>query len=194
MTRLLILLMAIVLSSCSDDSAERKIAYERAQQKSQEVFLAISNAWKFNTVPMNPQSERLRATWGPWRVFLSELEQKPQSTINAFRAKSKMLATRARELQSVPPPYNRPEIISRIAVLTTKINELDVYINLNRIPKDKVVTLVAEINQEMASFQAQLAEIVRRSQIPREQGESDLIRMRDTARAIPTPAKPLKIE
>ncbi len=194
MTRLFVLFFAFVMGSCSDDSAERKLAYEREQQKSQEVFAAISKAWQFNTSPMNPQSQNLQATWGPWRVFLRELEQKPQSTITAFREKSKLLSTRAAELQDIPPPYNRPEVISRISVLRTKIHELDLYINLNRIPREKVTALVSEINQELASFQAQLAEIARRNQIPREQGESDLIKMRDTARAIPTPAKPMKFE
>ena len=194
MHRLLALVLMIAISSCSDDSAERKIAYEREQQKSQQVFAEISRAWHFKTAPMNPQSQKLRANWGPWRVFLSELEQKPQSTITAFRKKSTILSTRARELKDIPAPYNRPEVASRIAVLTTKVNELDLYINLDRIPSDKIISLVADINTELVSFQDQLAEIARRSQIPREQGESDLIRMRDTARAVPGPAKPMKVE
>ena len=197
MTRFLIiafLAIAIAGTSCTDDSAERKMAYEREAQKRQQVFSAISKAWQFNTQPANPQSENLKVSWGPWRVFLSELEQKPQSTITAFRAKTKILATRARELQDIPPPYNKPQVISRIAVLRTKINELDLYINLERIQEAKITELVAEINAELASFQGQLAEIARRSQIPREQGESDLIRMRDTSRAIPGPIKPIKFE
>lgn len=194
MTRILTVLLAFAMGACSDDSAERKIAYEREQQKSQEVFAAISRSWQFRTVPMNVQSENLRASWEPWRIFLRELEQKPQSTITAFRAKSKLLSTRAQDLQNIPTPYNRPEVISRISVLRTKIHELDLYINLNRIPRDKVTVLVSEINAEIASFQSQLAEIARRNQIPREQGESDLIRMRDTSRAIPGPSKPMKFE
>jgi hypothetical protein len=43
----------------------------------------------------------------------------------------------------------------------------------------------------LASLGRQMDEIVRRSEIPKEEGESDMIRMLDTARAIPpTPKKP----
>ena len=49
----------------------------------------------------------------------------------------------------------------------------------------KVVKNIGEINQEILSLQLQLEEIVRRSQIPKEAGEPDRIRIQDTTRAIP---------
>mgnify|MGYP001491004032 FL=1 len=73
-----------------------------------------------------------------------------------------------------------------ISVSFCKINSLNLYINLDEIPDDKVVALVIEINIELISLQKQLDEIVRKSTIPREEGESDLIQMLDTSRAIPT--------
>ena len=82
--------------------------------------------------------------------------------------------------------YNKPEVKSRIAVLICKINSLNLYINLDEIPDDKVVALIIEINIELRSLQNQLDEIVRKSTIPKEEGESDLIQMLDTSRAIPT--------
>jgi hypothetical protein len=82
--------------------------------------------------------------------------------------------------------YNKPEVKSRIAVLICKINSLNLFINLDEIPDDKVVALIIEINIELISLQKQLDEIVRKSTIPREEGESDLIQMLDTSRAIPT--------
>ena len=78
-----------------------------------------------------------------------------------------------------------PEIKSRIAVLTTKVNSVNLYIHLNQIPDKKIVQLVQEINAEVASIQWQLDEIRRKSEIKTEEGESDMLKMLDTTRAIP---------
>ena len=70
--------------------------------------------------------------------------------------------------------------------MTTQINSLDLYMNLDNVPAEKVVALVPEINIAIASLQLQFEEIVRKDKIPMEQGESDMIRMLDTTRAIPS--------
>ena len=62
---------------------------------------------------------------------------------------------------------------------------MNLFINLNQIQDTKVVKNITEINEEISSLQLQLEEIVRRSQIPKEAGEPDRIRVQDTARAIP---------
>ncbi len=62
---------------------------------------------------------------------------------------------------------------------------LDLYIHLNDIPDQNVLVLVGEINTELASLQNEMQKIVQKSKIPLEEGESDLLKMLDTARAIP---------
>jgi hypothetical protein len=62
---------------------------------------------------------------------------------------------------------------------------LDLFIHLNDIPDQKVLVLVGEINEELISLQNQMDKIVQKSKIPLEEGESDLLKMLDTARAIP---------
>jgi hypothetical protein len=124
--------------------------------------------------------------WNEWRIFLSELNQKPKSTIGAFQKKAKELSKKAADLNNnIPIAYNKPEVKSRIAVLISKVNALNLFINLDEIPYQKVVALVTEINIQLVSLQTQLDEIVRKSTIPKEEGESDLIQMLDTSRAIP---------
>ena len=59
------------------------------------------------------------------------------------------------------------------------------FIHLNQIPDDKIVKLVDEINVEIDYLQLQMEEIVQRSLIPREEGEPDFQKMKDTTRAIP---------
>jgi hypothetical protein len=68
---------------------------------------------------------------------------------------------------------------------------LDLFIHLNQTPAAKVVKLIGEINTEIEYLQLQFEEIVQRSLIPREPGEPDFVKMKDTARAIPnTPIIP----
>ena len=45
--------------------------------------------------------------------------------------------------------------------------------------------LIGEINAELVSLQRQMDKITEKSKIPVEEGESDMLRMLDTTRAIP---------
>ncbi len=176
---------AFVIFSCADDP-DRSGAQKRDIKKKEQVFNTINTAWKFNSEPINPASQALVSSWAAWRDLLRELSQKPQSSIGAFQKKSKVLSQKIAELpKQIPAQYNKPEVRSRIAVLTTKINSLDLFINLDEIPAQKVSALINDVNLEMNGLQNQFQEIVRKSQIPKEQGEADMIRMLDTSRAVP---------
>lgn len=189
--RYYVILAAVLLCfSCNDDDERRIVETARDNKKKEAVFANINSAWYFNTQPINPASQSLVANWQQWRIFLDELSQKPKTTIGAFRKKAKTLSVKAKDLgASIPIVYNKPEIRSRIAVLQTKINSLNLFINLSDIPDKKVIDQIKEINIELASLQHQIGEIVRKNQIPKEEGESDMIRMLDTARAIPSVPK-----
>lgn len=179
------------MTSCKDEATNRHAENAKNVKKKAIIFDHINKGWNFNAQPMNTVSRSLINTWTEWRDFHNELAQKPKMTIGAFQKKAKSLSKKVAALtNTIPNPYNKPEIRSRISVVATKINALNLYINLDEIPDQKVVSLVAEINMELASLQAQLDEIVRKSLIPIEEGESDLIRMRDTARAIPSHTNP----
>ncbi len=186
LSRLVCLLFALLIVASCDDDEKRRAEIERDQKKQEAVFTKINSAWNFNTHPMNPTSQTLSTNWAEWRVFLHELGQKPKSTIGAFRSKARNLSVKARDLNNnIPIQFDRPEIKSRLAVLATKVNSLNLYINLGEIPADKVITLISDINTELVSVQDQMGEISRRAEIPKEEGEADIIKMRDTARAIP---------
>lgn len=183
----LLLLSAIV--SCNDES-QREAEKVRDAKKKELVFNNIVKAWNFNTQPVNQTSQSLVSDWKEWREILAELEQKPQSSIGAFQKKAKVLSQKGAALAAnVPVKYNKPEVKSRISVLNTKINALDLFVNLNNIPDAKVTLVIADINLELAGLQRQLDEIVKKALVPREEGESDMIRMLDTSRAIPTVPK-----
>ena len=185
-----LLLLLVFLSSCQEDPKSRALEQEKETQKREVIFSNINNGWNFNSQPINETSRELTINWAEWRVFLSELGQKPKSSISAFQQKAKTLSKRAIELNNnIPIKFNLPEIKSRIAVITTKVNAVNLYINLNQIPGNKIVQLVQEINTELVSFQSQLEEIIVKSEIKIEDGEGDMLLL-DTTRAIPTNPNP----
>ncbi len=191
-----VLLMAfLLLFSCQDNKEQRLIENTKDAKKKETIFNNINKGWNFNADPINPPSQGLVAMWPEWRIFFLELKNKPKSSIGAFQKKAKELSKKVAELNNnIPMAYNKPEVKSRIAVLISKINSLNLFINLDEIPDQKVVNLVTEINIQLISLQSQLDEIVRKSAIPKEEGESDLIQMLDTSRAIPTRQISPKIE
>jgi hypothetical protein len=172
--------------SCQENKDQRLVENAKNAKKQEIIFNNINKGWNFNAKPINTASQGLVTMWNEWRLFLNELNRKPKSTIGAFQKKAKELSKKAADLNNnIPIAYNKPEVKSRISVLISKINALNLFINLDEIPDQKVVALVAEINIQLVSLQSQLDEIVRKSTIPKEEGESDLIQMLDTSRAIP---------
>ncbi len=181
-----ILSLAFVLFSCKDDSQKRLVENQKDIKKKELIFSNIEKAWVFNANPINATSQANKSTWNEWRMFLTELEQKPKKTIGAFQKKSTEISKKVMDLNNnIPIDLNKPQIRSRISALITKVRMLDLYIQLDNIPDQKVVVLVGEINIELASMQNQMDLIVRKSKIPLEDGESELKKMLDTARAIP---------
>lgn len=186
-----ILFLMIIWVSCQDDDAKRETARLKNLEKREKVFETINKNWNFSEKPMNEELQTWLNNWSEWRNFLTELKQKPKSSIGAFKKKSKTLSKKVKDLNNnIPIKFASPQVKSRIAILTTQINSLDLYMHLDNVPAEKVVALVPEINKALMSLQLQFEEIVRRDKIPMEQGESDMIKMLDTTRAIPsTPIK-----
>lgn len=187
---LYILFFSLLLVSCQNDNKLLIIEQQKEAQKKEVVFNNINRGWVFDISPIEPVTQDKINGWMEWRAFLTEINQKPKSTIGAFQKKAAALSKKVVELNNnIPAEFNKPQIKARIAVITTKIKSMDLFIHLNQIPSGKVVKLISEINTEIDYFQLQLEEIVKRSQIPMEEGESDIIRMKDTARAIPNELK-----
>lgn len=181
-----LLLFSLAFVSCQNDNKILIIEQQKEAQKKEVVFKNINNGWAFNISPIEPITQAKVNSWMEWKAFLTEINQKPKSTIGAFQKKASALSKKVDALTfTIPAEFNKPQIKARIAVLSTKMKSMDLFIHLNQIPSNKVVKLISEINTEIDYFQLQLEEIVKRSQIPMEEGESDIIKMKDTTRAIP---------
>ena len=190
-----LLSLFFVLNSCKNENEKRLVENKKDTQKKEVIFSNINKAWVFNTNPINEVSRSTVLSWNDWRSFLEELGQKPKKTIGAFQKKSAEISKKAIALNdNIPTEFNTPQIKARIAILITKVRMLDLYIHLEDIPDKKVVALVPEINTELVSLQNQMNKIVQKSKIPLEEGESELLRMLDTTRAIPNTMQPNTIK
>ena len=176
----------LFLISCQNDTETQLKEQKKEAKKAEAIFRNIENGWEFVIEPMEPIAQSKINQWQEWRSFVNEIQQKPKSSIGAFQKKAEVLSSQATSLNNnIPAQFNKPPIKSRITALSTRVKALDLYIHLTQIPDKKVIENIGEINQEINSIQLQIEEMVRRSQIPIETGESDIIRMKDTARAVP---------
>lgn len=183
---ILLLFLVFASYSCKNNNEKRRAENKIAIQKKELIFSSIDKGWVFYDSPINTASEASAKSWSQWRVFLSELAQKPKKTIGAFQQKARALSKKAMALNdNIPSQYDKPQIKSRISTLITKVRLLDLFIHLDNVPDKKINLLVSEINTELVSLQRQMDKIVEKSKIPLEEGESDLKKMMDTTRAIP---------
>ncbi|MBC8643514.1 hypothetical protein H9W95_03840 [Flavobacterium lindanitolerans] len=139
----ILLVLFCFLVSCKDDEAARLQANAKDAKKNEQIFASIDKAWNFNPQPMNPTVVTMIQNWSEWRLFMTELQQKPKSSIGAFQQKARTLSQKAMNLNNnIPAAFDKPEIKSRIMTLITKVRSLDLFINLNQIQEQKVIKLI----------------------------------------------------
>jgi hypothetical protein len=177
----------LLLSSCKEDNQQRNAENKKAAQKNEVIYQEIIKKWDFYATPINSTSEQSVKIWTEFRQFLDELGQKPSKTLGAFQKKAAELSKKVQQLpNNIPFQFQQPQIKSRISTLITKVRLLDLFIHLDTIPTKKVIALINEINIELVSLQRQMDKITEKSKIPVEEGESEMLRMLDTTRAIPS--------
>ncbi|MEO0060346.1 MAG: hypothetical protein RLZZ312_1993 [Bacteroidota bacterium] len=176
----------LLFLGCKDDGVNQAASQQRDVKKKELIFATVNAGWIFRINDLQPEAQNLTSNWPAWRLFINELKQKPKSSIGAFQKKSKTLSKYADSVhKTIPTKLQKPAIKARITVILTMVRNLELYMNLQTVQADKAVIIISEINQAINSFQMQLDEMVRKSQIPVEQGEPDLIKIMDTTRAIP---------
>lgn len=182
---LVVLLVAGIITSCKEDDSKRVAEQERYQEKRTQVLTNISRAWKFREMQLSPRSQELVQDWAQWRLFFSELSNTPTGTIEAFQKKSKDLTRKADDMfQTLPEGMQIVELRSRFLVLLNYFRSLEMFVNLDEIPEQKVMLLIQEINQQLSSIELQMEEMHRKKDIKMEAGEAEMLRLLDTSRAV----------
>ena len=174
---LVFVLLLILFSGCKEDNNKKnnKQIY-KARKEKELVFSTINKTWNFAPRTLSQEAQTITNNWNDWRLFTSELYQKPKGTIGAFQRKTKSLVQKVAILNNtIPEKINKPQIKSRLMAIVTKVKALHTFINLDRIPEKKVVTLITDLNSELIAFQDQIEEIVRRSHIQKEEGEQEML-------------------
>ena len=173
---------SLLFFSCKQNE-EQVVLVEKMEKKNRESFEQINKAWQLNIPVTSPEVRGVLNQWQDWKNFEEELQQKPKSSISAFKQKVLNLVTKSTTLHTnVPANFNIPQVRSRIVALQTKILALDTYFSLDVVPHEKVQNLIAAINKELNAFYMQCEEIVIKNRIPTEIGEPKIISISDTTR------------
>jgi hypothetical protein len=178
----ILFIFSLGLISCEND-AQQKIEAQKIAQKNEAVFKNISKMWQFNFPNPRPEVAGTLNQWNEWRQFEIELSQKPKSTLSAFKLKTKNVSSKADTLAiTAPYEYQKPQILSRLTTLNTKIKSLETFMNLEVIPQEKIAKLIPEINEEISGLYKQWEEIIIKKAIPKEFGEEYMLQALDTTR------------
>lgn len=173
---------SVIFFSCNKNE-EQALIVEKMEKKNRASFEQINKAWQLNIPITSPEVRGVLNQWQEWKNFEEELQQKPKSSINAFKHKVLNLVAKSTSLhENVPPRFNIPQVRSRIVALQTKILALDTYFSLDVVPHEKVQNLIAAINKELNAFYMQCEEIIIKNSIPTEIGEPKIISISDTTR------------
>ena len=175
--------LTLALFSCEDDEKKRIAETQRTIKQNDSILKVISRNWIFDVPPPTAKVIEKIGNWNEWQQFNSELKQKPTGSLSAFRQKTKVLVNKADQIKNnLPPFFNKPQVQARMDVLITKIKSLYTYISIETIPDKKVISIINDINHEIRALQNQLDEIVRFSEIKKEEGEEQMLRALDTVR------------
>ena len=79
--------IVITILSCKNDSEKQLLDTERELKKTELIVNNVSKSWTFNASPSNSASQANAVKWTEWRLFMSELNQKPKKSIRAFQNK-----------------------------------------------------------------------------------------------------------
>lgn len=181
----------IFLSSCQ----KKEISAEEHQllitQKRDSVFKTIDNQWIVQMPKINQTIQSNLVNWKEWNDFEKEYRVKPVTSLSAFTKKATKLSQLATELQNnIPEIYNTPDVRSRIFLLNTNLNSLEMLLELDLIPAKEVKDLFTKINKNYQSIVNQFDEIHVRKAIPMEIGEKEMIQSLDTIKRATSSAIP----
>lgn len=175
------LFLSIFLFSCEENNTQAE--NEKIIAKNSQTFNLVNSVWNLSVPSTSPNVARELANWNAWQQFVIEINQKPKSNLTAFQLKTKNLSSKIDSLQlNIPLEFDKPQVKSRIAALSTKVRMLDNFIQLTDVPQNKIKALIPEINEEIAALVGQWEEIYIKKQIPVEEGESYMIKALDTTR------------
>lgn len=171
----------LLFSSCEEKGITVEEQQKILDKKRDSIFKTIDDQWIIQIPKINQNVQNHLVNWKVWNDFEKEYRIKPVTSLSAFHKKAQRLSKLASEMQNnIPEVYNKPDVKSRIDLLNTNINSLEMLLELDLIPAKEVKELFAKINKNYQSIANQFDEILIRKAIPMEVGEQDMIQSLDT--------------
>lgn len=172
--------ISFVFWNCQSDQ-NVTVSLSDSEVRQNEVFHEVSKHWQFTSKELTTEAQNYLNNWEEWRAFHEEAKTKPLATLSAFKQKSQLLTERVAALESsIPEFYQNPQIKTRLKVLLTNFQSLDMYLHLDDVPLKKVKYYLAEINKNWQQLIEKMNELQYKSVIPKEEGEINAIIMKDT--------------
>lgn len=81
------LLILLLLVSCQNNNKELIVEQQKEAEKREVIFNIIERGWVFDISPIEATTQSKINNWVEWRNFITEINQKPKSTIGAFQKK-----------------------------------------------------------------------------------------------------------
>lgn len=170
-----------LFSSCQDNEKSAEEQQMLIAQKRDSIFKTIDDQWVIQIPKVNQNVQSNLVNWKEWNDFEKEYRVKPVTSLSAFLKKAQRLSKLAADLQNnIPEVYNNPDVRSRIFLLNTNLNSLEMLLALDLIPAKEVKELFGKINKNYQSLANQFDEILIRKAIPMEVGEKEMIQSLDT--------------
>lgn len=172
-----------LFSSCEENEKSTEEQQMLIAKKRDSIFKTIDDQWVIQIPKINQNIQNNLVNWKEWNDFEKEYRIKPVTSLSAFQKKAQRLSKLASEMQNnIPEIYNKPDVKSRIFLLNTNLNSLEMLLELDLIPAKEVKELFGKINKNYQSLANQFDEILIRKAIPMEVGEQEMIQSLDTIR------------
>lgn len=178
------------LGSCQkdvilEDNTESGITHDSLIQ-------LLDAEWKFKAPEYSDDVFYALNNWEEWRMMINNLEKKPAKSISAYQKKVSDLLNQIESLpETLPEGFQNQAILSRINLLKTHAQTLDMLLELNPIPYKETLPYFNLIQKDIRSIANQFQEVITKKNIPIESGEEQVRISVDTVRraqinAIPT--------
>lgn len=177
-----LLILFIFLSALTACKKETIIIDPTTIERHQDSLVRnIHEHWKFKVSVKNSAVNQKLGNWEEWRHFVNELTIAPELSISHLQHKAKNLVENVGKLrENIPELYDQNQTISRIALLETHVQNLDMHLEFEPINQTEITKLLENIQKSTNSLLYQFDEFEIKAKIPKEEGENQAIQSIDT--------------
>lgn len=180
----LLFLVSILTFSCKEDNKFEKEQELKLTQHKDSVYQFLTKNWNLRIPETTPELDQILQEWKPWQELAQEVRLKPVSSIGAFQKRSARLAELISSLtyQEYPAELNLPDIKTRVSLLQTALNNLNMFLEVEPIDIKKLDHDIKYVNRAFRLLTAQMEENIRKANIPQEEGEAEMLEAIDNER------------